>query len=468
MIPHPNKLGAWLERLQQTSLPSFTQSIQSLCNPEKFSGTHSVALSKSILKDPSLTASVLKLANSGQFNRSGSVIRTVSRGVMLLGYKSIKEICTSCLLLDNFVNDTSTKILKSLLARSFHAAIQAKEFANIRNDNDVEEIFISALLMNIGEISIYASLSNSDDIMNELALYYPFVGGKEKDIVGCYFNDLTLSLCKTWKIAPMIEEVVSGQYNETSISRSIILANSFALSCEQKGIKIAIKKHLKTISRYCNQSAETMSERLQKAADTANRSLKGFGLSLDGYVKIKRGHISHVSNEIVVSELEQLDAVYKLSTLVQKKYDINLALKLLIQGLSRGAGFECCLVGLYDPQRTTIKAKYIREPEKSNLCEQFIFKCANQIPEILQKVLINKEVILLSELRAKGKTRIQVNSQLHHSHSIWGPLIVENQVIGCLYADNGKSDIALTPQQISAFKFFVYQARSNLHSLRDD
>ena len=145
MSKTPDNKDAWQRRLQKTSLPSFSDSIKKLSNSDSFVGSHSAELSRTILKDPSLTASVLKLANSVQFNSTGNPIRTVSRGVMLLGHKAIKEICTSCMLLENFLKDGASDTLKSVLARSFHAAVQAKEIANIRGDKDVEEIFISAL-----------------------------------------------------------------------------------------------------------------------------------------------------------------------------------------------------------------------------------------------------------------------------------------------------------------------------------
>ncbi len=464
MANNPDNKDAWLRRLQSTSLPSFSKNIQKLSNSEDFVGSHSSELARTILKDPSLTASVLKLANSVQFNSYGNTIRTVSRGVMLLGHKTIKEICTSCLLLENFLKDSSSDTLKSILARSFHAAIQAKEIANVRGDKGVEEIFISALLLNIGEISVYSSLVSSDNMTTQLMATYPFEGGKEKDLIGCYFNELTLALCHSWGIAPMIGEMLGGTYTETSICRSILLANSFAISCEKRGIESAISGHIKTISRFCNKSPEIMQERLLAAAETTEKSLKGFGLELPGG-NAKKTKQKAQPFEIIISKANQLDAISELSSLVQEKFDINLALQLLLEGLSRGAGFNCCLVGLLNPQRSRISAKHAVERGESHVKPNFDFNCASQIPEIHQKVLTNRNVILLHELRDKGKTRAEIQKHLNHSTSIWGPLIVENKVIGCFYADNGPSGQDITDEQIAAFKLFVYQTKSNLFLL---
>jgi len=461
----PNNKDAWLRRLHKTSLPSFSKNINKLSSADKFAGSHSSELTRTILKDPSLTASVLKLANSVQFNHYGNTIRTVSRGVMLLGHKTIKEICTSCLLLENFLKGYASETLKSVLARSFHAAIQAKEIANIRGDKDVEEIFISALLINIGEISVYSSLLATDKITANLADSYPFEGGKEKDLIGCYFNELTLALCHSWGIAPMIGDTIAGNYNETSVCRSILLANSFALSCENNGLDMAVENHSKSISRYCNKSPEYMQERLLEAAETTKKSLKGFGLNLPGCQSSKPKKGLEKPFEIIISTANQLDAIIELSSLVQESFDINLALQLLLEGLSRGAGFNCCLVGLMNPPRSRLFAKHVIERSNSHVKQRFDFNCATQIPEIQQKVLINRDIVLSSELRQQGKTFREITKQLERPSSIWGPLLVENKVIGCLYADNGGVEQPLSEEQITAFRLFVYQARANLYLL---
>lgn len=462
----PKDKEAWLRRLRETSLPSFDKNIKKLSNPDSFTSAHASEISRTILNDPSLTAAVLKLANSVQFNSYGNPIRTVSRGVMLLGQKTIKEICTSCLLLDGFSSNAASESLKSVLARSFHAAIQAKEIANIRGDKGVEEIFISSLLLNIGEISVFSSINENDPLSKDLVKAYPFSGGKEKDLIGCYFNELTLSLCQTWGIAPMIAETLSGHYSEKSICRAILLANSLAVACEKNGMNSAIEQHLKTISIYCNQPPEALTERLISAAETTKNSLKAFGLSLSGIGEESAAKRVKEKFKIVINKANQLDAIQELTSLVQEKYDINLALQLLLEGLSRGAGFSNCLIALLNPKRTRLMGKISIEKEESHIKDNFNFETALQLPEIEEIVIKNKRVLLLKDMREKGKTVSEIKKHLRNTNSIWGPLMVENRVIGCLYMDNGSSSEAISNDQEAAFNLFVLQAKTLLSVVR--
>jgi len=474
MAKHLRSKEAWLRRLQQTSLPSFNQNVQILSDTDQFVGSHTSELAKVILKDPGLTASVLKLANSVQFNRHGNAIRTVSRSVMLIGHHTIKEICTSCMLLEELLKTGASKALKSILARSVHAAIQAKEIMNMKDAQSAEEVFISALLINIGEISVYSSLAESDPLMAKLSQAYPFERGKEKDLIGCYFNDLTLSLCHSWGIAPMISETLAGHYSETSVCRSILLANSFSVSCENVGYEAAVKGHIKTISRFCGKTPDEITECLKEATETTQKHLAHFGLKLQGINEGINAAAKAKPFEVVINKSNQLDAIQELSSLAEERLDLNLALQLLLEGLSRGAGFRSCLIGLLNPERTRLVAKQSIEMGNANVKRNFEFNCALQLPEIEQGVLTHRNIMLSETLRARGKTLREITRQLGINQSIWGPLIVKNTVIGCIYADNGCDQQSegkvsqcankITAEQVNAFALFVYQAKLNLSS----
>ena len=461
----PTTKEEWLRKLHQTSLPSFSESLQKLSNLDVFSDAHSAELSRIILKDPSLTAALLKLANSVQFNTSGSAIRTVSRGVMLIGHKAIHEICASCLLLDEFLKDGASITLQAALARSFHAAVQAKAIANARGDTDIEEIFISALLINIGEISVYSALGSSDRLVTKLIAGYPFIGGKERDLIGCYFNELTVSLCNSWGIAPMIAATIGGRYTESSTCRSILLANSFAASCEQQGFNSAVNTHIKTISRYCNRPQEEIIEKLKDAAKTAKDSLQAFGIDLKGVnTNFKNAKKEIVSNKVVSKKL-MFDSIEQLTKLVQIQFDINEALQILLAGLTKGAGFRTGLVGLLNPQRTLLTVKHLIGENEEHYKNNFKFNCVEHISELNQKVLINQNILKLDQLREKSRTRDEIKKRLVYTNSIWGPLIVEGKVIGCIYADNGDADSSISKTQIQAFEFFVYLTKLTLNQL---
>jgi len=467
MANPPKNKEEWLKVLKNTSIPSFGSSIQALSSADSYSQKHAAVLARTILKDPNLTASVLKLANSVHFNQAGRSIRTISRSIMVLGHKAVKEVCASCLLIDTFLKNDSSKTLKAMLARSFHSAIQAKEIALLRGEKSTEEIFISALLLNLGEIAVYSAIDEKAAIFHELINAYPLADGKEREILGCYFNDLTLGLCDAWKIAPMISQVIGGHYDEKSPLRSILLGNNFAASCELIGVDSAVDKHLKSITRYTGKQPETITDKMVEATAETEKSLKQLGLKLD----VRQGQSTKISaapsgREIIVDKTLQLEVIQELTQVIEESLDINIILQQILEGIQRGAGFANSLVALLTPDRSRLVAKHAIEAEDGRAKENFNFSCYHDVPEIQQKVLTNRYIVQQNELREQGMTLKQILKRTGAQNALWGPLVVENKVIGCFYADNGINGPAITQEQMDAFQLFVVQARLFLHKLK--
>ncbi|TQV86591.1 HDOD domain-containing protein [Aliikangiella coralliicola] len=467
MSDFPENKEAWLKLLKHTSIPSFSSSIQALSSVEDYSSSHSSELARTILKDPNLTASVLKLANSAQFNTYGRSIRTVSRSIMVLGHKAIREVCASCLLMEQFLKQGSSNNLQALVARSFHAAIQAKEIAQMQGLKSTEEIFISALLLSLGEIAVYSAIEPANSLSQKLRDSYPLSGGQEKDIIGCYFNDLTLGLCDAWNIAPMIGEMLEGKYAENSPTRSILLGSSFASSCELTGLNRAISVHLKSITRYTGKSPEIVTDKLVQATEDTQKSLTQFGIKLD--VKQPRKSVevqSAAPIKIEVDKILQLDVIQELSVLSQESVDINVILQHLLEGIHRGASFSCALVALLNRDKSRIVAKHAIEKRGSQTKENFNFSCYHDIPEIHRKVMTNRNIIQQNQLRPQGATLRAITKRTGCQQAVWGPLIVENKAIGCIYADNGLNGPPISQEQLEAFQLFVCQAKLFLYQLK--
>jgi len=336
----------------------------------------------------------------------------------------------------------------------------------MKGQKSTEEIFISALLLSLGETSVYSAIEPSDPVAIQLKSAYPMSAGKEKDIIGCYFNDLTLGLCQAWNIAPMIGEMLGGKYAENSPVRSILLGTSLAASCELNGAEKAIKAHLKSITRYTGKTPEEVSEKLEKATQETQDSLNQFGIKLDVKLAIENNQAAYVERDkIKIDKLLQLDILQELTVLAREKNDINLILQTLVEGIQRGGGFQCSLVALYNPNKTRIVVKHVIEQEGGQSKDDFNFSCDQDIPEIKLKVINNNAILLQRKLRPQGATLRQVLKRTGCKNAIWGPLVVEEKVIGCFYANNGTNGPAVTQEQIETFQLFVYQTGFLLNKL---
>ena len=92
------------------------------------------ALAQVILKDTPMTTKVLRLANSAYFNHSHQAVNTVSRAIVVLGFNPVAELALSVSLIDSLLAGGLRGRVHIEMARSFHAAVQARWAASRRGE----------------------------------------------------------------------------------------------------------------------------------------------------------------------------------------------------------------------------------------------------------------------------------------------------------------------------------------------
>ena len=94
----------WTEKLSNSDMPVLSNVVSVL---NKLTGDDSAEfkqLAEVILKDPHLTTQILKLANSVQYNPSGNSISTISRAIVILGFRKVRTMCISLMVVDSLLS----------------------------------------------------------------------------------------------------------------------------------------------------------------------------------------------------------------------------------------------------------------------------------------------------------------------------------------------------------------------------
>jgi HD-like signal output (HDOD) protein len=136
------------------SFPAFTANIQELLSIQNNPYKTVNAVSSIILRDLSLTTQILKIVNSIFFQTYQRQVHTVSNAVMVLGFDRIRDLAVGLRLFEHFNQSPSLSYLKQLIVLSFLTAIEAQELSEEAHNLKAEEVFITALLYNIGELIV--------------------------------------------------------------------------------------------------------------------------------------------------------------------------------------------------------------------------------------------------------------------------------------------------------------------------
>jgi putative nucleotidyltransferase with HDIG domain len=167
-------------------------------------------LSQVILRDQSLTANILKLANSSFYGHARRVT-TVTEAVVLLGFSAIKSLA---------ISSHTARILNralpgyglaagALWEHSIAVAFCARRLAVEVHLAPVEEAFVAGLLHDIGKIVL---ASHSPEAFEEIgaaarARMVPF-HHVEAEVLGFDHAELGARVAALWSFPPELEEAI--------------------------------------------------------------------------------------------------------------------------------------------------------------------------------------------------------------------------------------------------------------------
>lgn len=134
-------------------LPPIPTALQRLIEIIHNQGDSPEDLEGIIRQDPSLTAKILRVANSTYFGSRGRVSR-LSRATVLIGFQQVKSICLCSLLLEMFSTDRnlSAEDRERLWKHAFATGRIAGEMVRNRPWISGEEAYLLGLLHDLGRI----------------------------------------------------------------------------------------------------------------------------------------------------------------------------------------------------------------------------------------------------------------------------------------------------------------------------
>ncbi|MCU0936439.1 MAG: HDOD domain-containing protein [Gammaproteobacteria bacterium] len=120
-------------------------------------------LAGAIVRDPALTARLLRIANSAVFGHSGRV-ETVTRAVTLLGSRPLLDLVLATSVTRAFAGVSPARMdVQTFWRRSVYCGVVARNLATRCNVLDVERLFVEGLLRDVGHLVLFDRLPEQAD-----------------------------------------------------------------------------------------------------------------------------------------------------------------------------------------------------------------------------------------------------------------------------------------------------------------
>lgn len=185
---------------QKKEFPALSESVSAI-NRIVHSDKESIsALTNAVLMDVALTSKILKLVNSSFYKPAGAgSISTISHAVVILGFDTIRNIVISLLLFEQMQNRDQARQLMEECARAILTGVIAKEVGSSMRVKNPEELFVCAMLSNLGRLlATYYFPEEAEIISKIVAVEQISLDAAACRVLGIGLSELGCEVARIW------------------------------------------------------------------------------------------------------------------------------------------------------------------------------------------------------------------------------------------------------------------------------
>ncbi|WP_227515410.1 HDOD domain-containing protein [Marinobacter salinus] len=452
-----NSTQAWVAYLSKVELPVLANTLRRISELTDSRNSTVNELANVILNDAQLTSQVLRLSNTVFYNQTRTQVSTVSRAITLIGFDAVKSMAISSLIVDSLLQRNDRPHLLRCLARAIHAAVQARCLMPKRNETALEEVFIGALLMNIGELAFWScETEQATELEQRLRLEEPPVEA-QKAVLHTTFTEITRGLVDAWSLGPFISDVVSpGQANSPAAS---LVRNSVEMArLSENGWRgDDMDKVLERLGKDIGETPAAVRDQVKVNATEATRVAVSLGIPQ--VTALMPGN--QQDNGSAVRKAPDMDPELQLQILrdltqsLAEKPDINEICQLVIEGIQRAIGMQRVALLMNDRSGRELVPRKLSGRGTDEWRDNFAISRDGTGP--LGSLLPHASCSVYQP--KPNAEAVPYDRWLGRVPALVGPLRANGRLIGLFYADNAAGDYVPSEQQLTAFGHFIQNAQ---------
>ena len=188
------------------SLPDIYFQINEMIADPRFSAED---IGQVILKDPALSARLLKIVNSSYYGFKAR-IDTIGRAITIVGVEDLQNLILATSIVDTFSSIPCELVdMTSFWMRSINCGVIASLLAKKSSVLHCDRLFLTGLLHDIGSLIMYHQLpEQSMQVLLAADNNRCLVSGLEQEIIGFTYADVGGELIIAWNLPESLSEAV--------------------------------------------------------------------------------------------------------------------------------------------------------------------------------------------------------------------------------------------------------------------
>lgn len=360
-------LSAWMHTLSDQELPTLNAVVRAICELSEDDESSADDLTKIILRDADLTSKVLKIANSVHYNRSLNPIKTVSRAIIQIGFINLKNITLASSLIDSFLKGKPRELLIGRLAKSFHAAVQARAMVSHLDSDKKEQVFIAALLRHIGELAI---LSTGREAAEKFVSARDINPAAEKELameyLGMDINQLNKALIKEWSLGDLVSEACERGSKPSALARAVNLGNELSQHISKGMSDPDMLQLCAQVGQVCDITTESARKQVLTMAEEASVIAKTYGAETLLSALPNSQTLDEKTSAPARTGYEFQHHLNQIHQLVLAGESLSRVMQSAVQALTEGAGIARATIAMMDFKSKCLEVRYVAGIDTGN------------------------------------------------------------------------------------------------------
>jgi len=417
---------------------------------------------------------------------------------MLMGFEEVRDLAVGLMLFENFQKSASLDKVKKLICQSFFMALSAQELARQDHSLENEELFLTALLYNFGElVGAYYFPEKYQQVL-ELVQETEISQAKAvQQVFRFSLEDLGEALLKNWNFPDTVcerlanlkhpgRETTGPEGKQRRFFKGILefsqaLLNPECSPAHRQKLQSKMARDLGMDSEIMAQSLAACTHRLKTLVRVL--SLDGVGLGLEPTPEksepteaVAKGDQAEAAPEksaqqpvpgapaaggAADQELPRLNfllqVIEEINQAIATGVPIHQTIMMILEGIFQGIGFDRVVFCMVDPKRAWINARFGMGENVEALLPLLKLPFASQDNPLSLSLAQRQEYLVCPESRPQDRQLMQEEFwQASRAQAILvSPILIDSTPIGVIYMDRLHSVPAISAldrQRLQSFR----------------
>jgi HD-like signal output (HDOD) protein len=497
--PTETSLQIVLRRLGNCSgFPTLSTTISDINRVVETDSHSAQQLTHVILRDVSLTTTLLQVVNSATYGQYRGSIRTISKAVLILGTEAVRNAAMTLMMLAFSKGRSQEKSLQDELIGAFFAGVVAKNLCQRLGMPRSEEAVICTMCHSLGRLLVVFFLYDESQQIRALMKNGASEDGAAVQVLGISYRDLGIGVARHWNFPDkLVEGMQSLKAREISppateaeaLKIAANLANDLyaialrgsqadkesALAALSRRYSAAIKLDPKDLIEALRQGLNEIAERsatlnLAVAHSPALNAVRAWaGQPAEAASTVPPDDTAtHLIKQVsTVDAIESKGAaspnaqqvlsagIRDITETLTSDFSLNDVLHMALETIYRGMGFSRAMIFIRDPRVSAMRARFGFGTGIEKLIPQCSFPLAFE-PDVFHVALEKGLDIVIENTQAENVVqRIPLwHRQVMNARSfLLLPVVVKNQAAGLLYADSDRAEgIKINSEQLDLLR----------------